>query len=215
MNEKSLTLSKAALIELLISAYPNPEDDNPPHRYPFGPHDPIGPISRLEQAALNPQPLPPLTSRLAGGRSLLSLSDFRKGTLIARGMIETAMARIQLGDLSSAGGRNGQVQEAVLSSLLEEVDEFCGTNPPGFPWWWWFIVHPIPIPDPGPDPPIRPGLEVSPVVLLTAGTEFALAARSLRAGGFQKALDQGADRFFNAGLSRLEAGRSISQPEIR
>ncbi len=200
MNE-TFTLSKIALVSLLTSAFPNPEDDTYHPGHHFGPHDPIGPISRTGEATLNPQPLPPMAGReyargLKGPRP-----EPWKGAFVARLMIAHTVSQLQFAEVIAGQEGTGQARETAFSSMLEEVDEFCGTVPHRFPRWW---DVPIPVPGPDPDPPIRPA-DINPLVLLTAGVEFSRAAQTIEKGDIQNALGRAADRLFETGLRRLES----------
>jgi len=200
MNE-TFTLSQFALVSLLTSAFPNPEDDTYHLGHHFGPHDPIGPISRFGEASLNPQPLPPMAGRefargLKGPRP-----EPWKGAVVARLMIERTATQLQYAEVMAGREGTGQARETALSSMLAEIDEFCGNVPHRFPRWWDL---PIPVPGPDPDPPILL-TRINSLVLLTAGVEFSRAAQTIGKGDLQNALGRAADHLFETGLSRLES----------
>jgi len=199
MNE-TFTLSKVALVKLLTTAYPNPDDPNPhPHHGPFGPHGPGGPISRLEEVALNPQPLPPLTGGQFGSHFRSPTPEPWVGGLIAAQMIERTVSQLQLAEVMVGQDGFERAQKGVLSSMLQEIDDFCGTVPHRFPWWWHW-VFPIPIPDPPPGEP----WPINPAILLMAGIEFSRAAEVTREGDLQATLGKAADQLFEVGLSRFQ-----------
>lgn len=204
MNE-TFTLSKVALVKLLTTAYPNPDDPNPhPHRGPFGPHGPGGPISRLEEVALNPQPLPPLTGGRFGSHFRSPQPEPWVGGLIAAQMIERTVFQLQIAEVMVGQDGFERAQKGVLSSMLQEIDDFCGTVPHRLPWWWRWVFPVPPPPDPEHPDPIIP-LEINPATLLMAGIEFSRAAETTREGELQSTLSQAADQLFKVGLDRLQS----------
>ena len=199
MNE-SFTLSKVALVNLLITAYLHPDELHPrPNWEAFAQLNASGFINRNEEVALNPQPLPPLTGGRFGSHFHSPQPEPWIGGLIASRMIERAVSQLQLAEIMVGQDGFERAQKGILSSMLQEIDDFCGTVPHRFPWWWHW-VFPIPPPPPGDPWPINPA------ILLMAGIEFSRAAEMTREGDLQSVLGKAADQLFEVGLNRLQGG---------
>ena len=132
--EDSITLSRAQLVRLVqglagIAGYPNPDEPHEP-----GPWDPViqnaflnrvdlvlagpqpVPWKSIDWAALNPQPLPPLSrwAQIAAGAIL--------------GDIRTRMALMQ----ALPEEFHGPIVERIQMDLSRFADEVCGSEP----WRW-------------------------------------------------------------------------------
>ncbi|MFD0203472.1 MULTISPECIES: hypothetical protein [Saccharothrix] len=103
-----LTLSRKAFADLLIQAYPAPDDAGP-----FGPV-----VLGFGSVALNPQPLPP--KDLAW-----------RGAVAAGGTIRYALDRYE------SAADSGRGQELGHDAIARFVRGFCGTPPTAhWPWPW-------------------------------------------------------------------------------
>jgi hypothetical protein len=165
-----------SLVSLLTSAYPNPEDDNPP-----GPWDPVirKVLTRISRfgpqpepwvlAGLNPQPLPPRAAIAAA---------------LAQEVVDS-LGSLQV--LAEALPQEGQ--RAVRNHLARFIDD-CGNGRIPFPWPW-------------PWPPIRKERELGPVELVVIGAQLANAARGFADSSLQKDLEEGGARLIEMGVSQM------------
>jgi hypothetical protein len=199
-----------------MSAVGLPRDDDP------GPWGPIGPVIRtfkqIEQVLLNPQPLPPHELRLV--QQLLNrvhqvllnpqplpprarhsevLGPFPEPwrlALVARGMIEQAVAQHQWAQLLAGDEGAERSVRMIGQQVRNTIKDWCGT-PPGPRW-------------PFPWPP--PFAELRAIDLLLAGVQFQRAADALGDHPLQGELATAADQLMQTGLERLESGGEAPAP---
>jgi len=196
----NITLTKAALVNVLDGVlYPNPDDPGDPNN-PWGPYGPIGPIAGpdpdlwrfLAAVLLNPQPLPPV----AGPWPI----HWRYGpgpqpwfsAFLARTVIDQAVAQYRFTDVVTGTEQSERTTAAIGSRIREFVDDYCGTRPPGWPRPW-------------PWPPKFDPAQLRPLDLLIAGAQFQKAADFAPNNPLQSEFTAAADQLFETGLKRLES----------
>lgn len=174
-----------AAVSVLVSGSRRGREDEE-HPLPPGPWDPViraalerlpaltRARSRLEEVALNPQPLPP---RLA---FLVSAAQ----TFVARATLLEEFVGADTSDIE----QNGII---IVSGYIERfADDWCGN---GFRLKWPF---------PGPRPNWFAS-ELDGVDLLVLSTQFEQAARQSFGDELRGSLHRAAARFAQAGLERL------------
>ncbi len=178
-----ISLSKSALVRLISSFYPNPDDPGNPHN-PFGPYGPIGPvIDKWLWVLLNPQPLPPGPDpyrfnpqpdpwRIAG---------------MADSIVNTITSTYNFAGLLSEGD-NQSILSKIGKQVNRLIDDYCGT-PPHFPPRPW---------------PQFDAAKFRPVDYLIFGARFQQAGESFENDQMQSILFNAADKFFETGLKKLE-----------
>jgi hypothetical protein len=206
--DETITLTRASLVELIEGLlYPNPDDPGDPNN-PWGPYGPIGPVVRqvlreVSRVLLNPQPLPPHPDPWHGWASVLlnpqplppvagPHPDLWRSTLLARAVIDQAVALYRSAEMLSSGDQSERAFEAVRSYIRESVNETCGTVPRRWPLPWpW---------------PLKPDIvQRDPLDLLVAGAQFQKAADAITDSPLQADLTAAADQLFETGLGRLES----------
>jgi hypothetical protein len=180
-----LTLSKASMVALLDALLLLSPEDSGELRTPWRQDDHVGPFLRLARydyfkVSLNIQPLL--------SRPQLH-SDLRRSALLARIVIDQAVAHFQIAEGCAGAEQMERRAETIRSDIREFVDDFCGIRPPRWPRPW-------------PWPPTLVSAQLCPLDLLVAGAQFQKAANL--ANPLQADLSSAADQLFEAGLKRME-----------
>lgn len=200
----SITLTKAALVDLINGAFiPNPDDTGDPNN-PWGPYGPIGPVirDRLSWALLNPQPLPPGGPHPEPWRTGPGPQPWRMGPTpdpwravqFARTVIDRAVAQYQFAEVLT--GMDERTFDAIGEQIREFIDEFCGTRPPRWPRPW---------------PRRWSADDLQPLDLLVAGAQFQYAADAMEHNRLQTDLAAAADQLIETGLSRMRAHQDLAE----
>jgi len=193
MND-TITISRTAFISILnsfIGSYPNPEGDPQPpspwdpviHRAFNQVRSQLGPTpepwltsvsNRLNQVALNPQPLPP---RLA------------YTTVLAQEMVNN-IANLQ--DIAELLPEDTQTRVGDIANQRLQIffDDYCGTPP-----------RKSPFPRPHHEDAEIEGF--NPLELVIIGTQFEAAATTLSHRGLQEALFAVGTKLVEQGTSQL------------
>jgi hypothetical protein len=148
---------------------------------------------------LNPQPLPPhpdpwrdWASVLLNPQPLPPHPDPWRAALLARAVIDQAVALYRSAEMLSSGEQSERAFEAARSYIREFVDETCGTVPRRWPLPWpWPLKSDI--------------AQHNPLDLLVAGAQFQKAADAITDSPLHADLTAAADQLFEAGLRRLES----------
>ena len=206
----TITLTKAALVNLLDGVlYPNPDDPDAPSN-PWGPYGPIGPVARalrdLSWVLLNPQPLPPVAGPLPDPWHRLAwvllnpqplppvagpFPEPWRSAFLARTVIDQVIGQSRSVEMLPAE-QSERGMAAVRSSLREFVEEYCGTRPPRWPRPW-------------PWPPKFDATQLRPLDWLVAGAQFQKAA-DVGSNNPLQADFSAADQLLETGLRRMENG---------
>lgn len=192
----TITIDKTTFARAFGSVlFPNPDDPGDPNN-PWGPYGPWGPhirqsvLDALSWAALNPQPLPPVSDGLRRGpvpdpwRQGPHPEPWRQAQLsgqAARMVIDQAIRLELAGRLS--GSINASVDDPELCPRMIDLFE-------------WLRRHRGPIPPPKGDEGI------GPLDYLAAGAQFQIAAEVYADTSMSKAFSMAADQLFET-ASRL------------
>jgi hypothetical protein len=180
-----LTLTKASLVTLLDALLSLSPEDSGELRTPWRQYDRVGPCLRLARydylrVSLNIQSLPSPPHLH---------SDLRRSALLARIVINQAVAHFQIAEGCAGAEQMERRAETIRSDIREFVDDFCGIRPPRWPRPW-------------PWPPTLVSSQLCPLDLLVAGAQFQKAANF--ANPLQADLSSAADQLFETGLKRME-----------
>lgn len=183
----TITIDKTTFARAFCNVlFPMPDDPGDPHN-PWGPWGPGTPVIRqsildvLSWAALNPQPLPPVSDGLRRGPSTDPWRQAQLSGQAARMVIDQAIGLELAGRLS--GSINASVDDPELCPRMIDLFE-------------WLRRHRGPIPPPKGDEGI------GPLDYLAAGAQFQIAAEVYADTSMSKAFSMAADQLFET-ASRL------------
>jgi hypothetical protein len=121
--------------------------------------------------------------------------------LLGRAVLEQAFNQVRYVWRDNEDGESKKALESGRSYLRGVVDDFCGSEGPGWP-----SHFPLPPwPDPDPSPGLRPDeFKLDPVDLLIIGAQFQQAADALARNPLRSDLEEAADRLLEEGLRHAD-----------
>ena len=116
------------------------------------------------------------------------------GAVFARAVIDRADSLLRASAVFTGGEGEKQATGVIISQVMEDIDDYCGN---GMRHW------PFPWPWPGPwkfDP-----VDISPIDLLVAGSEFQSYVDTFKAGPLTEAFAKAAETLMATAATRLES----------
>ncbi|HQZ91004.1 MAG TPA: hypothetical protein PLR44_13205 [Thermomicrobiales bacterium] len=179
----TITIDKVVFARAFGSVFfPNPDDPGDPNN-PWGPYGPLGPHIRqfifdtVSWAALNPQPLPPVSDGLRRGPHPEPWRQAQVAGRAARMVIDQAIGLEFAGRLS--GSVNASVEDPELCPRMIDLFE-------------WIRRH-------GPIPPPKGDDGIGPLDYFAAGAQFQIAAETYADTSMSKAFATVAGQLFERG----------------